>query len=134
MFQTFEYVPYASNWWVQIKPTLNTPPLNFISSIIPRDTSMPKYLLSSLWWYWLSSFQGRGTKLERFLPKNQHTQRKLLNFENLCNGEVSKSAKISHSKSIFYDKNHWNHFSYTKIMPNFWQIAISWIFFGYVDF
>ena len=24
----------------------------------------------------------RGTKLKRFLPKNQHTQRKLLNFEN----------------------------------------------------
>ena len=23
-----------------------------------------------------------GTKLERFLPKNQHTQRKVLNFEN----------------------------------------------------
>ena len=23
-----------------------------------------------------------GTKLERFLPKNQHPQRKLLNFEN----------------------------------------------------
>jgi hypothetical protein len=35
-----------------------------------------------------------GTKLERFLPKNQHTQRKLLNFENWCNGEVSKSAKF----------------------------------------
>ena len=31
-----------------------------------------------------------GTKLERFLPKNQLTQRKLLNFENLGNGEVSK--------------------------------------------
>ena len=29
----------------------------------------------------------RGTKLEIFLPKNQHTQRKLLNFENLTNGE-----------------------------------------------
>ena len=29
-------------------------------------------------------------KLERFLPKNQHTQRKLLNFENWVNGEVSK--------------------------------------------
>ena len=28
-----------------------------------------------------------GTKLERFLPKNQHTQRKLLNFENWVNGE-----------------------------------------------
>ena len=31
-----------------------------------------------------------GTKSERFLPKNQHTQRKLLNFENWVNGEVSK--------------------------------------------
>ena len=30
------------------------------------------------------------TKLEIYLPKNQHTQRKLLNFENLANGEVSK--------------------------------------------
>ncbi len=27
-------------------------------------------------------FSKGGTKLERFLPKNQHTQRKLLNFEN----------------------------------------------------
>ena len=34
-----------------------------------------------------------GTKLERFLPKNQPTQRKLLNFENWIDGEVSKSAK-----------------------------------------
>ena len=34
-----------------------------------------------------------GTKLERFLPKNQHTQRKLLNFENWVNGDVSKSDK-----------------------------------------
>ena len=38
-------------------------------------------------------FSSGGTKLERFLPKNQHTQRKLLNFENWVNGEVSKSAK-----------------------------------------
>ena len=28
-----------------------------------------------------------------FLPKNQHTQRKLSNFENWVSGEVSKSAK-----------------------------------------
>ena len=35
----------------------------------------------------LVSFQTRGTQLERFLPKNQHTQRK---FENWVNGEVSK--------------------------------------------
>ena len=33
-------------------------------------------------------------KLERFLPKNQHTQRKLLNFENWVNGEVSKVPKF----------------------------------------
>ena len=32
----------------------------------------------------------RGVLKERFLPKNQHTQRKLLNFENWVNGEVSK--------------------------------------------
>ena len=31
-----------------------------------------------------------GIKLEIFLPKNQHTQRKLLNFENWVSGEVSK--------------------------------------------
>ena len=39
-------------------------------------------------------FKRGGTKLKRYLPKNQHTQRKFLNFENWCNGEVSKSAKI----------------------------------------
>ena len=43
-----------------------------------------------VWQYWLWSFQTGGTKLERFLPKNQHTQRKLLNFENCVSGEVSK--------------------------------------------
>ena len=37
-----------------------------------------------------SSWGGGGTKFERFLAKNQHTQRKLLNFENWVNGEVSK--------------------------------------------
>ena len=35
-------------------------------------------------------FKLGGTKLERFLPKNQHTPRKLLNFENWVKGEVSK--------------------------------------------
>ena len=35
-----------------------------------------------------------GIKLERFLSKNQHNQRKLLNFEFLINEELSKSAKI----------------------------------------
>ena len=53
-------------------------------------------------------FLSGGTNLERFLPKNQHIKRKLLNFENWCNREVSKSAKILLSKSIFYVKNHPN--------------------------
>ena len=35
-----------------------------------------------LWQYGLWSFQRGGTKLERFLPKNQHTQRKSFNFVN----------------------------------------------------
>ena len=39
-------------------------------------------------------FKWGGTKLERVLPKNQLTQRKLLNFEYWVNGDVSKSAKI----------------------------------------
>ena len=50
-------------------------------------------ILYEVWQYRLWSFQTGDTKLERFLPKNQHTQRKLLNFENWTNGEVSKSAK-----------------------------------------
>ena len=44
-------------------------------------------LTSALWKYGLWSFQTGGTKLERFLPKNQHTQRKFLNFENWTKGE-----------------------------------------------
>ena len=38
-------------------------------------------------------FSNGGTKLERFLPKNQHTQRKLLNFENWIS-EPQKFSKI----------------------------------------
>ena len=49
-----------------------------------------KSQLFSLWQYPLWSFQTRGIKLERFLPKNQHTQRKFINFENWCNRELSK--------------------------------------------
>ena len=31
-----------------------------------------------------------SASIERFLPKNQHTQRKWLNFEIWCSGELSK--------------------------------------------
>ena len=63
------------------------------------------------WWVWqygLWSFQMGHTKLETFLTKKQHTQRILLNSEFWINGELSKSAKIWLSKSIFYAKNHPN--------------------------
>jgi hypothetical protein len=41
-----------------------------------------------------------GTKLERFLHKNQHTQRKLLNFEFWINGELSKIGHHFSNKKI----------------------------------
>ena len=55
---------------------------------------LPRSSLSAVWQYGLWSFQTGDTKLEIFLPKNQHTQKKLLNFEFWINGELSKSAKI----------------------------------------
>ena len=41
-------------------------------------------------------------KLERFLPKNQHSQRKFLNFENWTNGEPQKLAKIGVFKVEYF--------------------------------
>ena len=42
------------------------------------------------------------TKLERFLHKNQHTQRKLLNFQNWTNGEPQWLAKIRDCKVDYF--------------------------------
>ena len=36
-----------------------------------------------VWQYGFWSFQMGGTKLERFLPKDQYTQRKLLNLRKI---------------------------------------------------
>ena len=41
----------------------------------------------ALWHYRLWRFKTRDTKLEKFMHNNQHTQRKLLNFEIWTNGE-----------------------------------------------
>ncbi len=46
------------------------------------------------WQYGLWSFQTGYVKLERFLPKNQHNQRELLNFENWISGGPQKFSKI----------------------------------------
>ena len=45
-------------------------------------------------------FLNGGTKLERFLPKNQHTQMKLLNFEFWTNGKLSKKGHHFSNKKI----------------------------------
>jgi hypothetical protein len=46
--------------------------------------------LPILWQYGLLIFQVGVTKLEKKMPKNQHTQRKWLNSENWWSGELSK--------------------------------------------
>jgi hypothetical protein len=48
----------------------------------------------------LLSFQVGGTKLERFLLKNHHNQRKLLNFENWRCGKLSKIGHHFSNKVI----------------------------------
>ena len=78
---------------------------NFVRTFIPGGKFILEYIVvvcsymiqnscrdlnDHLWQYGLWSFQTGSRKLEIFLPKNQHTQRKLLNFENWVNGEVSK--------------------------------------------
>ena len=103
-----------------------------------------------LWQYGLWIFQTGGTKLEIFLPKNHHTQRKLLNFENWVNGEVSKSAKspnlltfkvkfiyqqLSESFSIFISLKNINlgqHFLSLKYM-NLGQHFLSLKFFDNIN-
>ena len=41
-----------------------------------------------------------GTKLERFLPKNQSTPRISMNFENSCSGEMSKIGHYFNDRII----------------------------------
>ena len=59
--------------------------------------------VTTVWHYWSLNFKTRDTKLERFLQKNQHTQRNLLNFENWtnANGEPHNLQKSEFLKLIF---------------------------------
>ena len=72
----------------QIMKSINAP-LKALKSLITQTFKMCN---CKLWQYGLWSLQTGGTKLDRFLPKNQHTQRKLLNFENWVSGDVSKNG------------------------------------------
>ena len=67
----------------------------------------------ALWQYRLSRFQTGDTKLERFLSKNQHTQRKWLNFKNWCSGELSKIGH--HFRKLMLSKNVYNRKSALKM-------------------
>ena len=62
----------------------------YITASTPR---FQKLSTLPLWQYGLLSFQTGYTKLGRFLHKNHHTQRKLLNVENWTNGEPLQLAK-----------------------------------------
>ena len=63
----------------------------------------------------------RGVQNWKYFCIKIDRKKKLLNFENWCNGEVSKSALIWLSKSMFYDENHQNlsHFFFH------WRILIQ---------
>ena len=50
----------------------------------------------------------RDTKLKRFLAKNQHTHRKLLNFTNRCSGKGSNVPKFDFQSQFSMSNNHWN--------------------------
>ena len=45
-------------------------------------------------------FKKGGTKLERFVSKNQHTSRKMLNFENWFSGDLSNIGHHFSNKMI----------------------------------
>ena len=60
-------------------------------TLVPLSPPYPGIYLIDNMVIGVVEFSSVGTKLERFLPKNQHTQRKLMNFENWCKGEVSKN-------------------------------------------
>ena len=62
----------------------------------PRKLS---FHFSWLWYYGLSIFQERVTKLNIFVGKCQYPQRKLFYFVNWHNGELSKSTRIWLSKA-----------------------------------
>ena len=59
---------------------------------------------------WLWNFKDGGSQNARFLPKNQHDQKKLFKNNPAMNYGSSKSAEIVLSKSIFYVKNRRNFF------------------------
>ena len=69
---------------------------------IKKGTSK-EYLI---WQYGLQSFQVGGTTLKSFLPKNQHTQRKILNFENWIAVGTSEVFKNQSFRNQLFSSSH----------------------------
>ena len=92
--------------------------------------------MSILWQYRLWSLQAGGTKLERFLHKNQHTQRKLLNFENWISGGPQKLAKIRVCKVDYFNFSCKNieELVWIRCKGNFLQLLGFWNFFVFFWF
>ena len=105
----------------------------------------------------MSSFHEGGTKLDRFLPKDQHIQKKLLNFENWFSGELSnmghyfrkqRDSKINvikkcapkltffNEKKMVKDSNYFRHRKCWHFLrpPHFTNSQNSTISFEHVDF
>ena len=87
------------------------------------------------------SFKSGDTKLEIFLPKNQHNQRKLLNFENWCSGRCQiVPKKFNFQSQLSMSKNFTNSINQRSNVEKQSPIKMkskaqnSIISFGYVDF
>ena len=99
--------PYSSCWQTPLCTKLiffGTPTtMGFCWVSAPPSLKAHVVQSCALWQYGLWSFQTGYIQLERFLPKNQHAQRKFLNFENWTNGEPQQLAKIRDFKVHYFD-------------------------------
>ena len=97
---------------------------NFEAQFLSAQLWVYSKICTVLCWlrqYGLWNFQTGGTKLGRFLPKNQHAERKFLIFENWTNGQPQKLAKFRVFKVDYF-------FSCKKIekdSDNFWQRKLT---------
>ena len=120
-----DFTSNGHNVWGGIKNKAGSNQGSFYFKVFdcrPFQISTKQYYIVSidLLQHGLWSFQTGYIKLERFLPKNKHTQRKLSNFENWVSGEVSKSAK---SPNLLTFKVN---FLYQKLSESF-SIFFHWI-------
>ena len=102
-----------------------------LNYFFPNQKFQESFCYFKIWIVWQNgfwSFQMGGTKLERFLPNNQHTKRILLNFENWVNGEMSKIILFVNERKIRTDSDNFWHWKLTlkvKFWSNFGTFCIS---------